>query len=124
MQQIKGRHAAAARRKIISVSPKRQLTIPQKYYDFLGFDNEAECILQDDGLLIRPVRDTGGGEFSEQILSELIAEGHEGTALLEKFRERSQAIRPAVRKLIEEAEDFARSGEGRVPLDELFGAEG
>ena len=74
--------------------------------------------------MIRPVYDTGGGEFSEQILSELIAEGHEGTALLEKFKERSRAIRPAVRKLLEEAETFARSGEGRIPMDELFGTEG
>ncbi|MDR2903288.1 MAG: AbrB/MazE/SpoVT family DNA-binding domain-containing protein [Clostridiales bacterium] len=113
----------AMERKIISVSVKRQLTIPQKYFDALGFDNEAECILQDGYLLIRPVRDTGGGEFSEQILADLISQGYHGSDLLEKFKEQSRGIRPAVEKLLKEADAFAKSGEGRATMDELFGAE-
>jgi hypothetical protein len=110
-------------RKIISVSVKRQITIPQKYFETLGFDNEAECILQDGGLLIRPVRDTSGGEFSEQILTDLISQGDEGSALLEKFKECSRAVRPAVRRLIEEADAFAKTGEGCVLISDLFGTE-
>jgi len=108
-------------RKLISISMKRQLTIPQRYYTSLGFDNEAECILQDDGLLIRPVRNTGDGEFSEQILSDLIAKGYEGQMLLEKFKEHSQAIRPAVQKMLKEAAAFAKTGDGRIPINALFG---
>ena len=108
-------------RKVISISLKRQLTIPQKYYNALGFDNEAECVLQEEGLLIRPIRSTGGGEFSEQILSDLIKQGYEGQALLERFKEQSRTIRPAVQKLLEEADAFAKSGEGRIPMEELFG---
>ena len=107
-------------RKVISVSMKRQLTIPQKYFDALGFDDEAECILQDDGLLIRPVR-YATGEFSEHILADLISQGYEGPALLQKFKEYNRAIRPSVQKLIEEADLFAKSGDGHVPLEELFG---
>jgi hypothetical protein len=91
-------------RKIISVSMKRQLTIPQKYFETLGFDNEAECILQEGGLLIRPVRDTNGGEFAEQILADLISQGYQGSDLLDKFKETSRSIRPAVKKMIEDAE--------------------
>jgi len=110
-------------RKVISVSMKRQLTIPQKYYETLGFDNEAECILQEDSLLIRPLRDPGGNEFSAEILADLIAQGYEGQELLEKFKEYSKAIRPAVLKLLEETEKFARSGKGHIPIDDLFGTE-
>jgi bifunctional DNA-binding transcriptional regulator/antitoxin component of YhaV-PrlF toxin-antitoxin module len=109
-------------RKIISVSAKRQVTIPQKYFENLGFDNEAECILQNDGILIRPIRDTGNGEFSEQILADLIAQGLSGRELLEKFKEQSKKVRPAVLKLIDEADAFAKSGKGKVSLDELFDA--
>jgi hypothetical protein len=109
-------------RKIISVSVKRQLTIPQKYFDALGFDNEAECILQDGGLLIRPVH-AGGGEFSEQILADLISQGYEGQELLQKFKEYSKAVRPAVLKMLEESEEYAKSGKGRIPMDELLGVE-
>jgi len=106
-------------RKIVSISVKRQITIPRQYYTALGFDNEAECILQGENLLIRPVR-TGTAEFSEQILSDLIAQNYEGQALLEKFMEHSRAVRPAVRKLLDEADRLAEGDEGRVPMEELF----
>jgi len=122
MQNVTG-SATAIERKVISVSTRRQLTIPQKYYDVLGFDNEAECILQNGGLLIRPLQHTGGGEFSEQILADLISQGFEGQNLLAKFKEYSKKIRPAVEKLLEETKVFAQSGEGCIPMDELFRAE-
>ena len=109
-------------RKIISISNKRQVTIPQKYFDALGFNNEAECVLQANGIMIRPLRDNTG-YFSEQILADLIAEGFGGDDLLEKFKERSRAIRPAVIKLLEETDAYAKSGEGRISMNELFGSE-
>ncbi|WP_077613515.1 AbrB family transcriptional regulator [Clostridium sp. Marseille-P2415] len=110
-------------RKIISVSIKRQVTIPQKYFDALGFNNEAECILQEGGILIRPVRDTGGSEFSEQILADLIAQGFEGAELLERFKQQSKKVRPAVQKMIEEADALVQGTGGKTDLDKLFGAE-
>ncbi|MDR2649386.1 MAG: AbrB/MazE/SpoVT family DNA-binding domain-containing protein [Clostridiales bacterium] len=123
MHQNSIRSDIKTERKIISVSVKRQLTIPQKYFDVLGFSSEAECILQNDSLLIRPVRVTGGVEFSEQILSDLISQGYEGQELLEKFKEYSKAVRPAVIKMLEDNEEFARNEKGRIPIDELFGTE-
>ena len=110
-------------RKIISVSIKRQVTIPQKYFEALGFHNEAECILRDDGILIRPVRDINSGEFSEQILADLISQGLSGQELLERFKEQSKKVRPAVKKLIAQADAIAKSDEGKITLDEMFGAE-
>ena len=123
MQQNALRSTKKMNHKIISVSIKRQLTIPQKFFDALGFSNEAECILHEDGLFIRPVPLTGSGEFSEQILADLISQGYEGQTLLEKFKEYSKAIKPAVLKLLQDNETFAQSGEGRIPMNELFGAE-
>lgn len=110
-------------RKIISISIKRQVTIPQKYFETLGFDNEAECILQEGGLFIRPIRNTSGGEFSEQILADLISQGFSGPELLEKFKTQSKKIRPAVEKIISETDSFMTSGEGKLSKDELFGME-
>ncbi|MDR2572304.1 MAG: AbrB/MazE/SpoVT family DNA-binding domain-containing protein [Oscillospiraceae bacterium] len=109
--------------KRISISVKRQLTIPQKYFSALGFSNEAECIMQKDGLLIRPVCVTNGSEFSEQILSDLISQGFEGQQLLEQFKKYSRAVRPAVLKMLDDNETFAKSGDGNIPMDELFIAE-
>ena len=61
---------SSVERKIISISSKRQITIPQKYFDALGFDNEAECVLKGDSIIIRPLRQSCSGEFDEQILAD------------------------------------------------------
>ena len=108
------------KREIISISSQRQFTIPKKYFTTLGFGNEAECFFQDGGIFIRPLQNFVSGEFAEYILADLISQGYEGQDLLRKFKEYSQAIRPAVEKLIEEADTFAKNGEGFVSVDELF----
>lgn len=77
--------------KKVSISPKRQITIPQKFFTILGFDTEAECIMRGNELVLRPVRTNTGGEFAEQILADLIAHGYGGNELLERFKKaRSQ----------------------------------
>jgi len=96
--------------KIIRISSKRQITIPQKYYEKLGFSEEAECVMNEDGLLIRPVH-RENGDFSEQILTELIAEGYTGEELLTKFKEQSRKIKPAVSQMLAEADRVAEEGE-------------
>lgn len=119
---LAARRESTMERKIISISSKRQVTIPQKYFELLGFDDEAECILQDGGVFIRPVR-IGGNELSEQILADLIAEGYSGTELLERFKEQSRKVRPAVENMIAEADRIAKEGTS-IPMEELFGTEG
>lgn len=66
---------AVMERKKVSISAKRQITIPQKFFTMLGFDGEAECILRGNELVIRPVKESSGGEFAEQILTDLVNGG-------------------------------------------------
>ena len=108
-------------RKTIRISSKRQVTIPQRYFDRLGFGEEAECILRWDELVIRPVKVQSGWEFSEQILADLIAQGYSGEQLLERFKTEQKKVRPAVERLIEEADTLVASGQSGPSLDELFG---
>ena len=70
--------------KKLSISAKRQITIPQKFFTMLGFDSEAECTVRGNELVIRPARTNTGGEFAEQILADLIASGYRGNNLLER----------------------------------------
>jgi len=60
---------------------------------------------------------------SEQILADLISQGLSGQELLEHFREQSKKVRPAVKKLLAQADAIAKSDEGKIALDEMFGAE-
>lgn len=71
--------------KRISITSRRQLTIPQAFYSLLGFGNEADCIVKDDMLIIKPVKKTDGDYFSEEILAELIKKGYKGQKLLDEF---------------------------------------
>ncbi|RCX19285.1 hypothetical protein DFR58_10329 [Anaerobacterium chartisolvens] len=115
--------SSSMERKIISVSGKRQITIPQKYFEALGFSNEAECILQNNAIVIRPIRENTGNEFSEQILTDLIAQGFSGQELLVKFKEMSKKVAPAMNKLIDDADSLAKGEKKGATMADIFGAE-
>lgn len=115
------RGSAKMNRKIVSISSKRQITIPQRFYQALGFAEEAECVMRGDELIIRPVKTVSGGEFAEQILAELISEGLSGEALLFKFKARQAQIRPAVEAMLADAEDVAAGKGDFATYDDVFG---
>lgn len=110
-------------RKVLSISSKRQITIPQKFYQTLGFGDEAECIVRGDELVIRPIKTAAGGEFAEQILSELIEESLSGEALLREFRKRQTQIRPAAEAMLARAEDIAKGKAEYETYEDVFGSE-
>ena len=72
--------------KRISITSKRQLTIPQAFYSILGFGKEADCIVKDDMLIIKPVKSTQENSFSEQILEDLINKEYANSVLPEWFQ--------------------------------------
>ena len=110
--------------KKVSISAKRQITIPQKFFTLLGFDDEAECVVRGNELIIRPVRNNSGGEFAEQILADLIAEGLSGDELLKKFKETQKKVRPAIEEMLEDASKAAMSEGGFETYSDVFGSEG
>lgn len=110
--------------KKVSISAKRQITIPQKFFTLLGFDDEAECVVRGNELVIRPVRNNSGGEFAEQILADLIAEGLNGDELLKKFKETQKKVRPAIEEMLEDASKAATSDSGFETYSDVFGSEG
>ena len=108
--------------KRIKISSKRQITIPQQYFDYLGFGKEAECILKDGELIIKPVKNNGG-EFAEEILADLLAQGYAGDELMAQFKAAQSKVRPAVEKLIDEADKLAMRKDGAASFAELFDSE-
>lgn len=109
--------------KKVSISAKRQITIPQKFFTMLGFDTEAECMVRGNELVIRPAKTNTGGEFAEQILADLISQGYSGTELLERFKKAQKEVRPAVEAMLAEAERAADAGLGYETYDNVFGVE-
>lgn len=122
MPQVKTKGERPMLKKRISVSQKRQITIPIEFYNSVGIDKEVECYVQNNAIVIRPVRDSGG-EFDEQILSDLIAQGLSGQELLDKFKETRRQIRPAVESLLDEARLAAQGKAASNSYEDIFGSE-
>ena len=110
-------------RKIVSISSKRQISIPQKFFEALQFGNEAECVVRGNELVIRPARANSGGEFAEHILAELIANGLSGDELLKEFKTKQAKVRPAVEAMIAEADEVASGNGEYYTYDDVFGSE-
>lgn len=109
--------------KKVSISAKRQITIPQKFFSMLGFDTEAECTVRGNELIVRPVKTNAGGEFAEQILADLIAQGYSGSDLLDRFKKAQKEVRPAVEAILSEAEKAAASETEFISYEGVFGTE-
>ena len=109
--------------KRVSITSKRQFTIPQKFFSALGFGKEAICTLGDGMLIIQPAAPINSGEFSEQILAELIEEGYSGKKLLNEFKKRQSRIRSSVESIIEEAKRVAQGEGDYFSYDDVFADE-
>lgn len=109
-------------KKRISVSRKRQITIPIEFFKAIGIKREVECYMQDDSIIIRPVRESGG-EFAEQILADLISRSLSGEELLAEFKKTQGKIRPAVNALLSEAELAAEGKSKYSTYEDVFGSE-
>lgn len=109
-------------RKIISVSPKRQITIPLKFFNQVGLGKEVECLVQDGAIVIRPLP-SDEGEFSVEILRDLVARGYQGEELVSKFAEQKAELKTAIGRMVHEADEIARGKRKGATLSDVFGEE-
>ena len=113
----------ATMKKRVTVSGKRQITIPAEFFRQLGIDKEVECYVRNGSLIIRPATTESGGEFAEQILADLIAQGLQGNELMERFKQVNRSMRPAAERLIAEANDIASGKTSSATMEQIFGGE-
>jgi bifunctional DNA-binding transcriptional regulator/antitoxin component of YhaV-PrlF toxin-antitoxin module len=108
--------------KIISVSKKRQITIPLKFYNELNLGNEVECYVENNSLIIKPlIRDTSN--FSVEILKDLVSKGYSGSELVKEFEEQSKYIAGSISKLIQEGNDIASGKIEGASYEDIFNDE-
>lgn len=120
MPTITAKGSVSMEMKKVHISSKRQITIPQKFFSMLGFDTEAECTVRGNELIIRPVKANSGGEFAEQILADLIAQGYSGNELLEQFKRTQSQVRPAIESMVKEAKQTALSKSEYISYEDVF----
>lgn len=102
--------------KRISVSSKRQISIPKEFYDLLGIGDEVLLELHGNHIVMKPSRENFD-DFSENILEDLVAEGYTGNELLQEFKYRKGQIGNAVSSIIENTKVNGK----QTTIDDLFG---
>jgi len=121
--RIKQQNMPIGKRRI-SISSKRQITIPAKYYEALGLSKELDCIYSNGMLILTPVRKDDPA-FAEEILSDLVRQGYTGEKLLAEFKKINRQVRPAIEKIIEEADNIAKTASQNYadPTDAILGTD-
>jgi len=119
---MNGTERIAEERKIISVTGKRQITIPLKFYEKLHFGKEVECFLADDAIMLRPLA-ASDDNFAMEILKDLVSQGYIGDLLLTKFAEQRANIKKAIGVLIDEADEIAEGRRKGATTKDIFGEE-
>jgi bifunctional DNA-binding transcriptional regulator/antitoxin component of YhaV-PrlF toxin-antitoxin module len=107
-------------RKIISITGKRQLTIPLKFYEKLGLGKEVECSMEKNSLVIRPLS-LDDGAFSIEILKDLVSRGYGGSELVAKFTEERQKMNFAIGALLTEGNEIASGKKKGASMKDVFG---
>lgn len=109
--------------KRISVSLKRQITIPIEYYNALNIGDEVECLMVDNSIIIKPVKENSLDEYSEYILKEIIEEGYKNEEILEEFKKRRSKLQYSVKQLMKEMDEMAEESEKYATIEDIFGKE-
>lgn len=109
-------------RKIISVSPKRQITIPLKFFKQISLGKEAECYVENGALVVRPLS-SDTGEFSIEILKDLVGQGYSGDELVRKFSEQTANLKKAIGRVFDEADEIASGRRKGASMSDVFARE-
>lgn len=114
---------AKVKPKKISVSVKRQITIPIEYYNALNIGDEVECMMVDDSIIIKPVKNNSLDEYSEFILKDIIEEGYKKEEILEEFKKRRNELKYAAKEMVKEMDKVAEDSEKYATMEDIFGEE-
>lgn len=102
--------------KRVSISSKRQISIPKEFYDALDLGRDVNIELYHNRLVIKPGNDNSE-DFSGEILQDLIDEGYAGNELVQEFNFRKSQIPNAIKSLIDEAVENSKP----TSVNDLFG---
>jgi bifunctional DNA-binding transcriptional regulator/antitoxin component of YhaV-PrlF toxin-antitoxin module len=101
--------------KRVSVSSKRQISIPKEFFDELQLGSEIQMELYENRLIIKPFVESWE-DYSSEILADLVKEGYSGDHLLDEFEYRKAQIPKAMKDLTEDAKKEAEE----ASIEDLF----
>ncbi len=106
--------------RIITITDKRQITIPKQIYDELKLKSgKVKCYVSDGKIIVEPFQSSSFWDFSSNILKDLVAEGYQGPDLIKEFDSRRQMVKESFALMVDEAVKEIRDHQGK-DADELL----
>ena len=106
--------------KKISVSEKRQITIPKEFFDALNIGKEIECSIANNCIIIKPVVDTSLDEFSEYILKDIINDGISNENILNEFKNRKEKLKKAAKTYNDDIDEKIKNQDELLCAEDVF----
>ena len=106
--------------KKISVSEKRQITIPKEFFDALNIGKEIECSIANNCIIIKPVVDTSLDEFSEYILKDILNDGIANENILNEFKKRKEKLKKAAKKYNADIDKEIENQDNLICAEDVF----
>lgn len=78
--------------------------------------------MRKNNVIIKPTASTSE-YFATQILSDLVTQGYEGNILVKKYEETQGKIKPAIEKMLIEADNVAAGKSESYSYDDIFNSE-
>ncbi|MED3325094.1 AbrB/MazE/SpoVT family DNA-binding domain-containing protein [Bacillus thuringiensis] len=106
--------------KEITITGKRQITIPKNYYDYLDMKDSLHATLTPQGIFLKPSKKTTVYEEDiQKIVSELIARGYQGDELAERLSIRIAEYEKFLNHKIEQFQKDMKGSVGKEDFNEL-----
>ena len=105
----------------ISISRKRQITIPERFFSRFQFSSRAKVFALENGIFIQPAEYVSNGEFDEQILQDLVEQGISSQELMDAFKDSKAKIRPAIEAMLLNAKEIAHDEAEFDTVENVFG---
>lgn len=105
LKKMKGLQGMGEESRVINVSSKNQITIPQKFAETLGLSKQVECILKENEIVIRRLVKPSDSfdDYSDLILKDLVDKGLQGDELVIAFTEAKGKMKTAAQRLRQDA---------------------
>ncbi|GED33702.1 AbrB/MazE/SpoVT family DNA-binding domain-containing protein [Brevibacillus centrosporus] len=107
MKNLHSGEAGIVGYKKITVTGKRQITIPKSFFDHLGFGTTVAAYLRDGGIFLEPVKEDANTTIdfdTREIVREAIAEGLTGDELADEISRRIIELNKLMDRRIQEFE--------------------
>ena len=108
-------------KEIVKASADGSITVPKSLCEQIGVTANAECIIRNNEIIIRPCRDSTGDSVEGLLIKELMSKGFSYDALEDEYDRIRPRFYAATRKTADRSRSAFENNEELCEIEELLG---